>query len=381
MKVVIAPDSFKESMSAMQAAQAVERGFRQVYGDALKTERIPMADGGEGTTRAMADALQGTMIKKEVTGPDGTPVQAEFAVLGDGRTAVMEMAEASGIALVSEGSRNPLTATSYGTGELIKAALDEGVVKIILGIGGSATNDGGAGMFQALGGRLLDASGNDLPSGGGSLAELAAVDASGLDSRLQRTDIRTACDVTNPLTGENGASAVYGPQKGADKEMVNLLDQALSRYGAVIEKQLGIHVDTLPGAGAAGGMGAGLKAFLHAALEPGIDIVLEETRFAGRMQGADLVITGEGKMDHQTVFGKTPVGVAKAAQAVKTVPVLAFCGQLGEGYEAVFTHGITAAFSLMPGPGTVESAMMNGEAYIETLSRNTAALWKAGTMK
>ncbi|SFP87014.1 glycerate kinase [Salibacterium halotolerans] len=380
MKVVIAPDSFKESMSAMQAAEAVERGFRQVYGDAVETERIPMADGGEGTTRSMADALEGNMIKKEVTGPAGIPVQAEFALLGDGRTAVIEMAEASGIALVPKEDRNPVTATSFGTGQLIKAALDEGAVKIILGIGGSATNDGGAGMFQALGGRLLDASGHDLPAGGGALTELAGIDTSGLDPRLARTDIRTACDVTNPLTGENGASAVYGPQKGEDEKMVNLLDQALYRFGQVIEEQLGVHVDTLPGSGAAGGMGAGLKAFLQAELEPGIDIVLEETRFATRIKDADLIITGEGKMDYQTVFGKTPVGVAKAALQVKKVPVMAFCGQLGDGYEAVFNHGITTAFSLMPGPGTVESAMKNGEAYIESLARNTAALWKAGTM-
>ncbi|MGY4691249.1 glycerate kinase [Salibacterium sp. K-3] len=378
MKVVIAPDSFKESMTAMQAAEAVERGIRQVYGDRIETERIPMADGGEGTTRSMADALQGKMIEKDVTGPAGNPVRAEFAVLGDGQTAVIEMAEASGIALVPKEKRNPLTATSYGTGELIKAALDEGVGKIILGIGGSATNDGGAGMFQALGGQLLDASGRALSEGGAALSDLSRIDLSGLDSRLAHTDIRTACDVTNPLTGANGASAVYGPQKGADREMIDVLDKALAHYASIIEAQLGIHVESLPGAGAAGGMGAGLKAFMNAVLEPGIDIVLNETRFAERMQDADLVITGEGKLDHQTVFGKTPVGVAEAARAVKKVPVLAFCGQLGEGYEAVFSRGITAAFSLMPGPGTVEAAMKNGETYIEHLARNTAAVWKAG---
>ncbi|WP_026701319.1 glycerate kinase [Salibacterium aidingense] len=377
MKVVIAPDSFKESMTAMQAAESIERGFRQGFGNELQAELIPMADGGEGTTTSMADALNGTMYETTVTGPNGTPVKAGYALMGDGKTAVIEMAEASGLALIPKEERNPLHATSYGTGELIQAALDKGAGKIILGIGGSATNDGGAGMFQALGGRLIDAFGEELAPGGEALARLTHIDASQLDPRLQQTDIITACDVNNPLTGRNGASAVYGPQKGADEDMTKTLDHALSHYAEIIETQLGKNVDNLPGAGAAGGLGAGLKAFLNASLEPGIDIVLKETHFRERIQEADLVITGEGKIDHQTINGKTPVGVAEAANGVKSIPVLAFCGQLGEGYEEVYSHRITAVFSIMPGPGSVETAMENGVAYIEKLARNVAAVWKA----
>ncbi|MDQ0299978.1 glycerate kinase [Salibacterium salarium] len=376
MKLVIAPDSFKESMTAMQAAKSIEQGFRQVYNDQLTSELIPMADGGEGTTRSMVDALDGTLHEEVVTGPNGSRVKAVYAVLGDKKTAVIEMAEASGLALVPKEERNPLFATTFGTGELIKAALDKGVKKIILGIGGSATNDGGAGMFQALGGELLDELGEELPVGGASLARLNAVDCSNLDQRLSRTDIITACDVNNPLTGENGASVIYGPQKGADDKMVKQLDDALYQYAEVIWDQLRIDVNNLPGAGAAGGLGAGLKAFLDAELEPGIDIVLKETGFHERAQAADLVITGEGKIDKQTVFGKTPVGVAKAVPNKDNTSVIALCGQLGDGYEAVFSHGITAAFSIMPGPASVETAMENGPAYIEQLARNIAALWK-----
>ncbi|RSL29857.1 glycerate kinase [Salibacterium salarium] len=378
MKVVIAPDSFKESMTAMQAAKSIEQGFKQVYEDNLTSELIPMADGGEGTTRSMVDALQGTMYEETVTGPNGQKVTAAYAMLGDQKTAMIEMAEASGLALVPKEERNPLSATTFGTGELMKAALDKGAEKIILGIGGSATNDGGAGMFQALGGKLLDENGRELPVGGEPLLRLNRIEHATLDQRLLNTEIVTACDVNNPLTGENGASFIYGPQKGADHEMVKTLDKALYRYAEVIFDNLDIDVNNLPGAGAAGGLGAGLKAFLGAGLEPGIDIVLKETGFYEKVQDADLVITGEGKIDKQTVFGKTPIGVAKAVPATSDTSVIALCGQLGEGYEAVFSHGITAAFSIVPGPLSVETAMENGHVYIEQLARNIAAIWKAG---
>ncbi|MFB4164430.1 glycerate kinase [Alteribacillus sp. JSM 102045] len=374
MKIVIAPDSFKESMTALEAAQSIEKGFKEYIGENLTSEIIPMADGGEGTTRSMADALNGTIYTKTVTGPDGSKVEASYAILHDTNTAVMEMAEASGIGLTVKEKRNPLKATTYGTGELIKAALDQGVEKIILGIGGSATNDGGAGMVQALGGKLLDGNNNDLEAGGEALSQLRKIDLSGLDKRLKHTNIVTACDVNNPLTGPNGASAVYGPQKGADDRMVKILDDALHHYAEVIKSELEMDVENLPGAGAAGGLGAGLTAFLNASLEPGIDIVLKEANFYERVKGADLIITGEGKIDHQTVFGKTPVGVAKASAESTSAPVIALCGQLGEGYEAVFSHGITAAFSIMPGPESVETAMANGKEYISKLARNIAAV-------
>ncbi|WP_158737327.1 glycerate kinase [Alteribacillus sp. YIM 98480] len=374
MKIVIAPDSFKESMTALEAAQSIEKGFKDFLGEKITTELIPMADGGEGTTRSMADALNGTIHTKTVTGPNGNKVQADYAILEENNTAVMEMAEASGIGLTAKEKRNPLKATTYGTGELIKAALDHGVDKIILGIGGSATNDGGAGMVQALGGKLLDADNNELEAGGGALSQLRKIDVSGIDRRLAKTSIVTACDVNNPLTGPNGASAVYGPQKGADEKIVALLDDALSHFAEIIRSDIGRDVENLPGAGAAGGLGAGLTAFLNASLEPGIEIVLKETNFYEKVKGAELIITGEGKIDHQTVYGKTPIGVAKASAKSTNAPVIALCGQLGQGYEAVFAHGITAAFSIMPGPESAATAMANGKEYISKLARNIAAV-------
>ncbi|SDH82577.1 glycerate kinase [Alteribacillus persepolensis] len=374
MKIVIAPDSFKESMTAMETASCIKEGLYKCLGNNITLEIIPMADGGEGTTRSMADALGGTIHKTVVTGPLGDKVEASYAFISDTRTAVLEMAEASGIGLVAPSVRNPLKATTYGTGELIKAALNEGAKKIILGIGGSATNDGGAGMIQALGGKLLDDKKQEIPRGGEALLQLHSIDLSGVDERLFQTEIVAACDVNNPLTGENGASVVYGPQKGASKEMVHVLDDALHHYASVIRHKLGAEVETLAGAGAAGGLGAGLVAFLQASLKPGIDIVLQETNFYKRVKGADLVITGEGRIDKQTIYGKTPVGVAKAAKSCSDVPVIALCGQLGPGYEAVYHEGITAVFSIAPGPISTEEAMANGKEYVTGAARNIAAL-------
>ncbi|MDX6153792.1 glycerate kinase [Marinococcus sp. PL1-022] len=377
MKVVIAPDSFKESMTAMEAAQAIERGFRQGIGDAgdLVTELIPMADGGEGTTQSLQDGLGGEIHTVDVSGPDGSAVKAEFVYIQKSRTAVIEMAEASGIGLVAKESRAPLTATSYGTGQMILKALNEGAERIILGLGGSATNDGGAGMAAALGVRFLDHSGNELGPGGGALKHLHRIDTGGLDRRIHEITVRAACDVTNPLTGPEGASAVYGPQKGAGAEAVQELDEALRVFGEVIERDLHKPVLQEKGAGAAGGLGAGAIAFLNAALEPGIDIVLEESRFAERSAGASLVITGEGKIDAQTVFGKTPVGVAKASPEGSTV--VAVAGQLGDGYEKVYEAGIDAAFSMVPGIVSLDQAMQESTQYIENWARSLGGLWKS----
>ncbi|RKD73279.1 glycerate kinase [Sinobaca qinghaiensis] len=382
MKIVIAPDSFKESMTALEAAESMKKGWKDIFGEEASVDVIPMADGGEGTTTSLSEALEASMHQIEVTSPNGEKVTAEYAVSKDGRTAVLEMAEASGIGLVDEQERNPLTATSYGTGELIQDALGKGVEKIIIGIGGSATNDGGAGMIQALGGRLLDNENQEVAAGGAALAGLHSIHLSGLDDRLKQVSISVACDVKNPLTGENGASAVYGPQKGATPDMVKTLDEALGVFADVMKRDLNADIAHIEGAGAAGGMGAGLIGCLGASLESGIDIVLKETNFYERVKGADLVVTGEGKMDSQTVYGKTPVGVAKAAHSVnKNAVVLAVCGQLGEGYEAVYEHGITAAFSMVPGPHDLQTALKNGPEYAEKISRSLALMWKASSGK
>lgn len=373
-KIVIAPDSFKESMTAKEAAEAVKRGFESVYKGSVTYDLVPMADGGEGTTQSLADGLNGTFHEKVVTGPLGQPVTATYAISGDGSTAIIEMAEASGLALVPIEKRNPLETTTYGTGELIKAALEHGVSKIILGIGGSATNDGGAGMIEALGGVLYTDKGKRLTRGGKALQGLVKMDLSNLDSRLEKVNVVVACDVDNPLLGPKGASAVYGPQKGATPDMVKLLDQALSNFHDVMQLATDKDVKSIPGAGAAGGIGAGLLACLDAKLEPGINIVLEQTNFAKRVADADIVITGEGKMDSQTIYGKTPIGVAKIAKKNSSATVIAICGTLSNGYEVVFDHGIDAAFSIVPGPCDVEKAIQNGSEYLEAAARNIAKL-------
>ena len=329
MKIVIAPDSFKGSLTAREAAQSIESGILRVLPEA-ECVSIPMADGGEGTVQSLVDATGGRIMRVLVTDPLGHPTNAEYGILGDGRTAVIEMAAASGIQYIDETTRNPLIATTYGTGELIKDALEQGVSDIIVGLGGSATNDGGAGMAQALGVRLLDDNGAPLPFGGAALAELSEVDVSGLDPRLADVRIRLASDVTNPLTGVRGASAVFGPQKGATPDMVERLDDALAHYAAVIRKQLGREVETVPGAGAAGGLGAGFLAFTEASMRSGVDLVIEATGLAGLAAGADYCFTGEGGIDFQTQYGKTPMGVARAVkQASPDCTVVALAGSIG----------------------------------------------------
>jgi glycerate 2-kinase len=372
MKIVIAPDSFKESMSAMEAACAIEKGFKQVFPDA-EYVKVPMADGGEGTVRSLVDATGGEIRKETVTGPLGTAVEAFYGLTGDRKTAVIEMAAASGIHLVPKEKRNPLVTTTKGTGELIRAALDQRVERIVIGIGGSATNDGGAGMAQALGARLLDRDGNPLGFGGGELSKLDSIDLSQLDPRLKEVHIEVACDVDHPLTGKRGASAVFGPQKGATPEMVTILDANLARFAQVVKETLGIDVDPIPGAGAAGGLGAGLIALLGASLKRGVDVVADAVQLDKHMAQASLVITGEGKIDGQTIHGKTPVGVAKRAKKYG-VPVIGIAGMLGEDCDAVYRHGIDALFSIVPGTVSLETALLNGEKYTEQLAENLARL-------
>lgn len=374
MKIVVAPDSFKESLSAMEVAQAIEKGFRAVFPDA-QIEKIPMADGGEGTVQSLVDATGGKIITKEVTGPLGEKVTAFFGVLGDGKTAVIEMAAASGLHLVPVEKRNPLLTTTRGTGELILAALDEGVDHLIIGIGGSATNDGGSGMAQALGARLLDKDRNEIAPGGGSLDKLANIDISELDARLQNVKIEVACDVDNPLIGQDGASHVFGPQKGATPEMVKQLDQNLAHYATILARDLGKDVAHIPGAGAAGGLGAGLLAFLDAELKSGIDIVIAATDLEEKIKDADLVITGEGKIDSQTIHGKTPIGVAKTAKKFN-IPVIAICGSIADDADVVHDHGIDVLFSSLMRITTLEEALESGASNVEKTARNIAALYK-----
>ncbi len=345
MKIVIAPDSYKESLSALDVACAIEDGFREIFPDAQYV-KLPVADGGEGTVEAMVAATQGRVVDVEVTGPLGSPVRGFYGISGDNRCAFIEMAAASGLESVPVAQRNPLKTTSWGTGELIRHALECGVSRIIIGLGGSATNDGGAGMVQALGARLLTASGQPIAPGGAGLETLATIDISGLDSRLSRCQIDVACDVTNPLTGEEGASAVFGPQKGATPEMVAFLDRALAHYAACIQRDLGRDVLTLEGGGAAGGMGAALHAFCGAALRPGIEIVTDALHLDALVADASLVITGEGRMDSQTIHGKVPVGVAKVAKRYR-IPVIGIAGSLTPDVGVVHQHGIDAVFSVM----------------------------------
>ncbi len=345
LKVAIAPDSFKGSMTAMQAASCIETGLKRVL-KGVSCRKIPMADGGEGTVQAIVDATGGTFLKRTVSDPLGRRIKATFGLSGDGKTAVMEMAEASGLALLKPRERNPMKTSTYGTGEMMQHALKLGVRKILIGIGGSATNDGGTGMARALGVKFLDANGKPVPEGGGSLGKIAKIDMSGLDPRLKGVDVEVACDVDNPLTGRHGAAQVYGPQKGATPDMVKNLDAGLRSLAVVVKSDIGMSILKEPGSGAAGGLGGGLMAFVKGRLRPGVDIVIDSVKLARGIKGCDLVITGEGRMDHQTAFGKTPAGVARTAKALG-VPVVAICGCLGKNPEEVHTIGIDAFFSAL----------------------------------
>jgi glycerate kinase len=376
MKIVIAPDSFKESLTAMAVANEIEAGFREVFPDA-EYRKLPVADGGEGTVQAMIDASGGKRVALQVTGPLGETVSAFYGLMGDGQTAVIEMAAASGLELVLPSRRNPLRTTSFGTGQLILNALNAGARRFVLGIGGSATNDGGAGMLQALGGRLLDATGADLGAGGGALNMLDRIDLSGLDARIKDCTFDVACDVNNPLTGPQGASAIFGPQKGATPEMVARLDDNLRHYAQVIARDLGRDVAAVPGAGAGGGIGAAMMVFLGGRLRPGSEIVTDAVGLDAAVADADLVLTGEGRIDGQTIQGKTPVGVARVAQR-HGKPVIAIGGSLGNGAAAVHAHGIDAVFGSVSRPCTVEEALAHAAANVRNAARNIAATIRLG---
>ncbi len=376
MKIVIAPDSYKESLSALDVATAIERGFKEIFPDA-KYVKLPVADGGEGTVEAMVAATHGRIVNVNVTGPLGEPVAGFYGISGDEQSAFIEMAAASGLELVPAAQRDPLITTSWGTGELIRHALDAGVKHIIIGLGGSATNDGGAGMVQALGATLLNAQGNALGHGGGELASLARIDVSKLDPRLKTCRIEVACDVTNPLTGEQGASAIFGPQKGATGETIALLDNALHHYARIIQRDLDVDVLTLAGGGAAGGMGAGLYAFCGADLRRGIEIVTDALHLAEHVADADLVITGEGRIDSQTVHGKVPVGVAKVAKGYNK-PVIGIAGSLTADVGIVHEHGLDAVFSVIYSICSLDDALKNAGDNVRMTARNVAAVLKAG---
>ncbi|HCM5083524.1 TPA: glycerate kinase [Klebsiella aerogenes] len=376
MKIVIAPDSYKESLSALDVATAIETGFREIYPHA-EYVKVPVADGGEGTVEAMVAATQGHIVQVSVTGPLGEPVNAFYGLSGDMRCAYIEMAAASGLESVPPTRRNPLLTTSWGTGELIRHALDAGVSQIIIGIGGSATNDGGAGMAQALGAKLLSAGQQQIAPGGGALETLARIDLSELDPRLADCRIDVACDVTNPLTGPQGASAVFGPQKGATAAMIERLDRGLQHFAQIIDRDLDIDVLSLEGGGAAGGMGAALYAFCGANLRPGIEIVTDALGLAELVADADLVITGEGRIDSQTIHGKVPVGVAKVAKRFN-VPVIGIAGSLTADVGVVHQHGLDAVFSVLYSVCTLEEALANAAANVRMTARNVAAVLEMG---
>ncbi len=372
MKIVIAPDSFKDSLSAEKVADAIAAGLADVMPRA-QLVKCPMADGGEGTVEAIVAAGNGQLRRNHVQGPLGAPVEAHWGWLPDSHTAIIEMAEASGLQLLKPEQRNACITSTFGTGELIKAALDAGARRVILAIGGSATNDAGAGALQALGLGLFDAQGNHLPRGGLALAHVARIELSGLDPRLAEVRFEIAADVNNPLCGEHGASAIFGPQKGASAEQVRLLDQALGHFADHCANVLPKDVRHEPGSGAAGGLGFAAKAFFGAQFRAGVEVVAELVGLAEAVKGADLVITGEGRFDAQTLRGKTPFGVASIARA-EGVPVVVWAGPLGEGYQALYEHGINAAFAIASGPMTLQDACARAAPLLTDRARDIARL-------
>jgi glycerate kinase len=370
--ILLAPDSFKESMTAKEVCESMERGINKAN-ESIICIQVPMADGGEGTMQSLVDATGGKKYSLKVVGPLGNEVEAAYGILGDGETGILEMASASGLHLVPAEKRNPLVTTTYGTGQLIKACLDFGVKKLIIGIGGSATNDGGAGVVQALGGKLMDKEGNVIGFGGGELSKLAAIDLTNFDSRLKEVTVEVACDVRNPLCGEKGASNVFGPQKGATSEMLQILDKSLMNYAKIIKAELGIDVMNIPGAGAAGGLGAGLLAFLNGTLKKGIEIVIQYTGLEEKIKCADMVWTGEGSIDCQTQYGKTPLGVAIIAKKYNK-PVIVLAGRVGNDIEILYDKGINSVFCIMKELTTLEEALERGKENIEKTAENIIRL-------
>ena len=377
LRIVISPQAFKHSIGAREAALAIQRGVLRAAPDA-ETVLIPVADGGDGTLAALIDTTGGSYREATVTGPLGEPLAARWGVMGDGETAVIEMALASGLALIPDEHRDPRRATTYGAGELIRAALDDGYRRIIVGLGGSATNDGGAGMASALGSRFLDANGDQLPPGGAALSNLVHVDVAALHPALSETAIIGATDVTNPLCGETGASAIFGPQKGATPEMVSELDGCLANYARVVRSDLGVDVLHTPGSGAAGGLGAGLIAFAGAELRSGIDMVCDVLDFDRHAPGADFVITGEGRADRSTAFDKAPVGIARRARRFG-VPTVLIAGSLGPGHETLYDHGIDAIMPIAEEPTDLATSLQNGAELLERAAERSIRLYSLGS--
>jgi len=348
LRVAIAPDSFKGTLTALEAAGCIERGLRRSLKN-LAIRKIPMADGGDGTVQAIVDATKGRFKRAKVRDPLGRPIWARYGITGDGRTAVIEMAAASGLVLLKPSERDPMVTSTYGTGQLIRAALRAGAMKILVGIGGSATNDGGVGMARALGVDFLDSDGSVLPEGGGSLGKLDRIDMSGRIAALSRVKVHVACDVDNALTGPKGAARVYGKQKGATPAQIRLLDKNLKHFAGIVQRGLGIDVDSVPGAGAAGGLGAGLLAFVGSELRPGVELVSKAVRLRQRIKGCDLVITGEGRTDAQTLHGKAPMGVIREARK-QGIPVIVISGSIGPGSDALMDQGVEACYGAISEP-------------------------------
>lgn len=374
MKVVIAPDSFKDSLSALGVAQAIAQAWQEVFPEA-ETILCPMADGGEGTLEAVLEVCKGEWREKTVIGPLGKPVQAKWGWLEKQKIAMIEMAQASGIQLVPPSERDACQSTTFGTGQLILDALDAGTKDIILTVGGSATNDGGTGLLTALGARLLDSEQHVLPDGGLALETLSKIDLTHLDPRIQQTRFLLAADVTNPLCGPNGASYIFGPQKGATPAQVQLLDEALAHFADVSAQLLGFDKRDEAGSGAAGGLGFAAKSYLNAEFKAGVEVVAELNQLAHKISSADWVITGEGKFDRQTLNGKTVFGVSRVAK-MQNIPVIVIAGTLGEGYQVLYQHGVTAAFSLTNGPITLEQACEHASELIFDRTIDIARLIK-----
>lgn len=368
MKFVLATDSFKESMTSIEACNVMEKAIKKIKSDA-EVIKVPMADGGEGTVEALVNSTSGTFVETEVLNPLGQKIKASYGILGDKKTAVIEMAKASGIELIKREDRNPMITTTYGTGQLIKHAIENGIKHLVIGIGGSATNDGGCGMLQALGVKLLDKDNNEIPFGGGSLNKIENIDVSNMHEGIKDATFEVACDVTNPFVGPAGASYIFGPQKGADIEMVELLDNNLKHFAAKIKEILKADIAEAPGAGAAGGLGGALLAFLNAELKSGIELVIKYTDLESKVQGADYVFTGEGAIDGQTIFGKTPVGVSKIAKKYN-IPTIAFGGKVSDDADNLFDEGIIALFSIMRGVESLDDALRNGAHNLEKTVEN-----------
>lgn len=375
MNILLCPDSFKDALSAQEAAAAMARGVQSAVPDA-HVQTCPLADGGEGSLDALIAATGAERRQLEVQDALGRKRQAAWGWLGEQRTAFIELAEASGLQHLSASERTALHTSTFGVGELLCAALDQGAEKALLLLGGSATNDGGAGMLQALGARLLDQNGKPLPPGGAALSQLASLNVDELDPRLSGLTLEAAVDVDNPLLGERGASAVFGPQKGASPQEVEQLDQALSHFADISAQVLGQDHRELPGAGAAGGMGFAARAFFNATLKPGIEMIMQQADMSARLARADLVITGEGRLDGQSLAGKTPIGVSRAAQRLNK-PVIVLAGSLGDGWQACLDEGVTAAFALADGPMTLEEALPRTAEHLEARCESLVRLWMA----